>query len=151
MSNVLFVSVSLQRYATDWRQKQIEKNLKIKSKLAKERIVLIKEGMPTPKLQKILYQIFSMYAEPENTAGDTDMDHSTVNEIMAYRLWYRCGMKLSILENVFKLKERRAVAFGDFSSLIQRVIDDEERENMSVQGETSGPTLATLNFEVWTL
>ena len=145
MSNILYVFVSLQRYAADWRQKQIEKNLKIKSKLAKERMVLIKEGMPTPKLQKILHQIFNMYAEPENTAGDTDMD---LTEIMACRLWYRCGMKVSTLENIFKSKGRRSVAYGEFFLLVQKVIDEEERENMSVQGETSGPTSATLTFEV---
>lgn len=145
MSNILYVFVSLQRYADDWRQKQIEINLKIKSKLAKERMVLIKEGMPTPKLQKILHQIFNMYAEPENTVGDTDME---LTEIMACRLWYRCGMKVSTLENIFKSKGRRSVAFGEFFLLIQRVIDEEERENMSAQGETSSPASATLTFEV---
>jgi hypothetical protein len=108
-------------------------------------MVLIKEGMPTPKLQKILHQIFNMYAEPENTLGDTDMD---LTEIMACRLWYRCGMKVSTLENIFKSKGRRSVAFSEFFLLIQRVIDEEERENMSVQGETSGPASATLTFEV---
>jgi hypothetical protein len=121
-------------------------------KLAKERTVLMKDGMPTLKLKKVMFQIFSMYAEHnlEKTVGDVDMDNATINEIMASRLWYRCGIKLTTLDSVYRSNERRCVAFRDFFSLIQKVIADEERENGSAQREKSGPSLATPNFEVWT-
>ena len=124
----------MRNYAADWKLKQEEKNRKIKSRLTKERTVLIKDGLPTLKLQKVLYQIFSMYIDhdTESTVSDMDMDHTKVNEIMASRLWYRCGMKLSLLENILRSKERRYVAFHDFYSLITKVIDDEEKEKRSV-------------------
>ena len=70
------------------------------------------------------------------------MNHSKISEIMAARLWYRCGMKLASLENIFKLKERRYITFSEFYSLIKKVIADEENENKSVQEGS------TLNFEV---
>lgn len=141
----------MRNFAVDWRQKQVEKNQKIKSRLAKERLVLIKDGMPTLKLQKVLYQIFSMYADhnADTFVGDVDMDHAAVSEIMASRLWYRCGMKLSTLDDMLRSKERRYVAFRDFFSLIKTVIDDEERRNRSVQGDKSAHTVPTFCFEVW--
>ena len=121
------------------------------SKLAKERIVLIKDGRPTVKLQKVLYQIFSMYADHNSdiSIGDVDMDSSTVLEIMASRLWYRCGMKLSTLDDILRPKEKRYAAFRDFFSLIQKVIDDEERENRSSEREKYVPRSSTSDFEVW--
>lgn len=144
--------LSLRSYAADWRQKQEEKNQKTKSKLAKERLVLIKDGIPTLKLQKVLYQIFSMYADHnvDTSVGDVDMDHAAVSEIMASRLWYRCGMKLSTLDDILRAKERRFASFRDFFSLIKTVIDDEEGRNRSVQGDKSLYTPPTFSFEVWT-
>jgi hypothetical protein len=105
---------------------------------------LIKDGIPTSKLQKVLYQIFSMYADhsTETTMNDLNMDQTQISEIMAARLWYRCGMKLASLDNILKSKEPRCVTFREFYSLIKKVIDDEEKENRTVQ------VGSTLNFEV---
>ena len=114
-------------------------------------MVLIKDGMPTSKLQKVLYQIFSMYANhrPGTSVGvDVDMDLANVSEIMASRLWYRCGMKLSTLDDILISREKRNISFRDFLSLIQQVIDDEQGENMSVEGKKSLHTMYTFNFEV---
>jgi hypothetical protein len=126
--------------------KQEDKNEKIKLRLAKERTALIKDGLPTSKLQKVLYQIFSMYCDhncSETVMNDLNSEQLHINELMAARLWYRCGVKLASLENLLRLKERRCVAFRDFYALIKKVIDDEESENKMVQG------VSTLNFEVW--
>ena len=100
--------------------------------------------MPTSKLQKVLYQIFAMYsghAGSETSMCDVNMDHLSVSEIMAARLWYRCGMKLSSLESILKLKDRRDITFRDFYSLISKVIDEEEKANIPTQGGST--------FEVW--
>jgi hypothetical protein len=115
------------------------------SKLAKERSVLIKDGIPTSKLQKVLYHIFAMYSGqgfPETTSNDVNMEHLKISVIMAARLWYRCGMKLSSLENILRSKEKRYVVFRDFYALIKKVIDEDERENKSMLGGS------TVNIEV---
>jgi hypothetical protein len=121
--------------------------LKIKSKLAKERAVMIKEGMPTLKLQKVLHQIFAWYSDfdLETAYNDMEMDDLRISEIMASRLWYRCGMKLSTLVDIVTTRICRNVNFQDFFGLIRKIIaEDDSNYNRT----RSLNILPTLNFEV---
>lgn len=50
-----------------------------------------------------------------------------MDEIAAARLWYRCGLKLSHLEELLKERQSsdRFVTFDDFVSVIKLLLHDE--------------------------
>jgi hypothetical protein len=136
----------LRTYATRWREKQEETNQKIRSKLAKERAVLIKDGMPSLKLQKVLRQIFAWYTDCdyEASSNDIETDDLSISHIMASRLWYRCGMKLSTLDEIGLSCANRTVNFQDFFTLITNIVaEDDSNFNYN-----SLNTVPTLSFEV---
>jgi hypothetical protein len=53
-----------------------------------------------------------------------------LTKIEATRLWYRCGIKLSNLDDVIKAKPQgaeRKISFEDFQSILQRIVEDDEK------------------------
>jgi hypothetical protein len=86
-------------------------------------------------MQSALRDIFCGYK--------TDIDTRTgmsceLNQIEASRLWYRCGIKLSCLMEIFQTQTERTdktVAFADFLQLVTEIV--EEDENSFVAATTS--------------
>jgi hypothetical protein len=128
----------------------------VKNRLAKERAVLIKDGAPTLKLRLVLRQIFLWYSERNS---DTVLGHGTnfdeatwddvrLNQLMASRLWYRCGMKLASLESILAAKKESTVCFQDFFRLIEQIVEEDENDMQLSRQAQSYMTIPELTFEV---
>ncbi len=144
MSLLLF---RLSSFATDWKQAQIEKDFLRRRELESDRSILIFQGSLSLELVAVLRDIFSRYA-----ANGSIQDGRSIQltKIEATRLWYRCGIKLSNLEEILKNKPREAerkINFEDFRILLQRIVeDDEERLSRMELNDTDRS-----DFEVRTL
>lgn len=95
----------------------------IRQKLLSKRLRLIQEGKPTLEVVNILQEIFLMYSEsPENL---------TISSSMAYRLWYRCGLRISSLTDIIIQKESviTEVHFEDFLGVVCQVISADVAES----------------------
>jgi hypothetical protein len=110
---------------SDWKQAQKEKESKRRQEIMSQRSVLIEAGMPTPALVKTLRNIFTQYLSDEQ---------SCLGYVEASRLWYRCGLKLSSLKDIFYRKpsnsddgDERGIEFYDFLGLIQRIIAEDAK------------------------
>jgi hypothetical protein len=136
----------LRRFAANWREQQRDKHQMIRNRLAKERSVLIIEGMPTFKLYQVLWQIFCMYS-PGAPSDDKELDSVTLTPIMAARLWCRCGMKLALLDD--NENANGDVPFSDFLGLIKQLIEEDEKK-LFYQSEGVGNRVGVpeLAFEV---
>jgi hypothetical protein len=124
---------------------QQDKELKIRNRLVKERTVLVRDGKPTLKLCQTLRRIFGCYS------GSTDghVDDVKLTQIMASRLWYRCGMKLSSLDCIFAKENVSYVRFQDFFNVIEQVIEEDQDDvHISKQSLSYNATLPVLAFEV---
>lgn len=129
------MSHSLRLFATDWRKVQREKDEQLREKLASERAMLIQDGKPSDKLVDVLRDIFSEYLA--NSLGDSPLLPYT----SASRLWYRCGLKLTHLdEMLMKTEAGKDVCFEDFVGVIRRVVEDDE-ESRGKLGTEAGCTI----------
>lgn len=135
---------SLQSFATDWKQALKDKNEQRRKKLQKERAVLIKDDVLTPQLTETLKMIFSWYAdEPEQAFH---LENPLLTVVKASRLWYRCGMKLSLLDTLLEEREDsdKNIYFKDFVDILERVIKDEGNQ----EEEEDVNSIASPSFEV---
>jgi hypothetical protein len=107
--------------------------------------MLIKAGKPTSKLQQVLGQIFRMYSNC-TTSDDKEMDNVSLTPIAAARLWCRCGMKLSSLENIGTTNSE--VHFSEFFRLIEQLIEEDEKQWCYFDEAETRLTLPELAFEV---
>lgn len=127
----------LSSFATDWKQAQIEKDTLRRRELECDRSILICEGSLSPKLLVVLKAIFALYATNGNVLDGVGI---RLTKIEATRLWYRCGIKLSNLEEILKNKPKEAerkIVFEDFRILLQCIVeDDEERLSRMALNDT---------------
>jgi hypothetical protein len=124
----------LQTFATDWRKQKHERNEEVRRRLEQEKLILIQENKPTEGLKAALRELFQLYSTPNesmkysidrrsNLCDDLDGTRLRLSKVMASRLWYRCGIKLSLLNEV--LQEKAFVTFHDFLHIITKVIEDD--------------------------
>lgn len=129
MSRALFHSsffYRLSSFAAEWKKAQIEKDAQRRQELESHRSLLIVKGSLSPELIAVLLEIFSRYAA---NGGILDIATIQLTKIEASRLWYRCGMKLSSLNDILERKLQggeKMLVFQDFCSLLQRIVDDDE-------------------------
>lgn len=143
-------------FAADWKKLQQDRDDEVRLRLAKERLILIQDGKPTAKLISALKEVFMLYAGLSPMCDTSDDDFETekrLNRIMAARLWYRCGMKLSHLEVIFE--EKSSISFQDFLDPITRVIEEDclATKILDTDWDTSKFEVSFLDFEdpVWYL
>jgi hypothetical protein len=120
------MNCSLRTFAADWKKLKDTKEDEIRVRMAKERAVLIDDGKPTKQLLRVLGDIFLQYAD----AGASCQAASEIclKDTMACRLWYRCGLKLSHLEQTMEGQgdHSRMLRFKDFLGLIEKIVEDDE-------------------------
>jgi hypothetical protein len=142
-----FPKSSLQSFATDWKQALKDRNDQRRQKLQAERAVLIKDRGLTPELTRALKLIFSWYSkEPQQALLSANPQ---LNLVAASRLWYRCGIKLSLLDSILNEKgeSENHVCFKDFVNILQSVVYDEEDQSESEEPCVVG-SLGSPSFEV---
>ena len=89
---------------------------------------LIHFGQPTPELEEALRSIFSWYVQDENSPRVSDVE--SLGPLSAARLWYRCGLRLSLLYDILELDRTKEadsdnmyrITFLDFFKAICSVI-----------------------------
>lgn len=84
--------------------------------------MLINGGKPSPKLRNTFIEIFNLYSQHEERI---EQELSLI-PTMASRLWYRCGLKLSKLNDLLKTKDKPFLSFLDFIGLIEQVLEEDE-------------------------
>jgi hypothetical protein len=87
---------------------------------------MIRDGSLTPELVNVLRKIFCWYSVSWKLDDD---DHLVrLNRVEASRLWYRCGMKLSNLEQLFEAKSPPTsdVCFEDLLERLSSVVRAED-------------------------
>lgn len=114
---------SLSSFVSDWKRAQKEKESQRRHEVLRQQSALVEAGMPTPALVNILRDIFANYLSDEE---------SCLGYVEACRLWYRCGLKLSSLREIFdsKLSDdggRKEIEFYDYLALIQRIIAEDSK------------------------
>jgi hypothetical protein len=118
----------LTSFTTSWKQAQLEKEAVRRKQLKADYSVLVQNGSFTPKLTSVLQEIFSRYL----TAGQT-----CLIQIEASRLWYRCGIKLSSLKDIFReltvAGDIKTIKFEDFYQLLERINADDEKKLYPLQ------------------
>jgi len=137
LTRAFVFDISLRSFATEWRQAQEEKEKQQRRNLINERAVLIKNGKMTPKLRSVLASIFMQYSSPPAGAGASSsasqaetLPVSYLKYTEAARLWYRCGLKLASLRTLLNDRPENAknVFLTDFFGVIDRIVDEDERE-----------------------
>ena len=127
----------LRSFATDWKQAQQEKHIQRRQKLLSERSVLVRNGMLTPELVNVLREIY-------RHSSSNPYQNVQLNRVEASRLWYRCGMKLSHLDELLKTKipPSNEICFEDFLENFIRVVQEEDDEFLSrQQSDSQGSTV----------
>jgi hypothetical protein len=120
------MNCSLRTFAADWKKLKDTKEDEIRVRMAKERAILIDDGKPTKQLLRVIGDIFSLYADAGASCQATS--EICLKDTMACRLWYRCGLKLSHLEQTMDDQgdHCRMLRFKDFLSLIEKIVEDDE-------------------------
>lgn len=136
---------SLRTFASDWQREQKEKEQTLRDDLLRQRSFLIANGKPTDQLLAVLRKIYGSYAMAGDaavtsmSAGTTAVDDGhdendaetiTLDFLAASRLWYTCGLKLSLLTELAESDTSRTYAsmitFKDFVTVIERVAAEDE-------------------------
>jgi hypothetical protein len=130
----------LSSFVSEWKQAQQEKESRRRQEIMTQRSILIEAGMPTVALVKILQNIFTQYLSD---------GRSCLGYVEASRLWYRCGLKLSSLKDIFDSKTsngngEREIEFYDFLGLIQRMIAEDAKDFAKCSSDERSP----LCFEI---
>jgi hypothetical protein len=94
--------------------------------LSTQRAGLIRDGSLTPKLVDVLRKIFCWFSV--SWKPDNDDQAVRLNRVEASRLWYRCGIKLSNLEQLLEAKSPPTsdVCFEDFLERLSSVVRAED-------------------------
>lgn len=73
-------------------------------------------------VKDVLQDIFLMY---------TENSEQHISSAMAHRLWYRCGLRLSSLNDILAEKDQNTgkVEFLDFLSVVCQVVAADDAEN----------------------
>jgi hypothetical protein len=124
-----------------------EKNERRRQKLQAERAVLIQGRALTPELTCALQLMFSWYAkEPQQALLS---ENPQLNLVAASRLWYRCGMQLSLLDTLVNGKEAPdgSIHFKQFVDIVQSVVLDEESQHEGAELDVVR-SLGSPSFEV---
>lgn len=97
----------------------------LREKLLRRRSRLIQDGELTEEVKAILQDIFLMYTE---NSGAADL---RITPAMAHRLWYRCGIRLSSLNDILAEKDQNTekVGFHDFLNVVCQVVSADVAEN----------------------
>jgi hypothetical protein len=114
----------LRTFADDIKKEQQVKDELTRSKLAKQRSLMLENGELTADVVRILKSIFSLYSDDPMYKDDDDA--LTIPVTRAARLWYRCGIKLSTLEQTMEGREGTSVLLDDFLSVIKAVVDEDD-------------------------
>jgi hypothetical protein len=87
---------------------------------------MIRDGSLTPELVNVLRKVFCWYSV--SWKPDNDDQVVRLNRVEASRLWYRCGMKLSDLEQLLEAKSPPTsdVCFEDFLERLSNVVRAED-------------------------
>ena len=92
---------------------------------AYERGLMIEGGKLTPQAIGILKTIFSLYREGQVYREE---DESLFIEVKrASRLWYRCGMKLSTIDDVIGRTGSNVISFSDFVEIFEKIVSEDEQ------------------------
>ena len=120
LANISLISlIRLASFATSWKESQLVKERLRRKQCKADHSVIFENGSFTPKLISVLKEIFSQY----ETNG-----RNWLTQVEASRLWYRCGIKLSSLKDIFADdRSTKDITFDDFFNLLQRIIADDER------------------------
>eukprot|EP00521_Asterionellopsis_glacialis_P007185 CAMPEP_0195289262 /NCGR_PEP_ID=MMETSP0707-20130614/5611_1 /TAXON_ID=33640 /ORGANISM="Asterionellopsis glacialis, Strain CCMP134" /LENGTH=3115 /DNA_ID=CAMNT_0040349249 /DNA_START=115 /DNA_END=9462 /DNA_ORIENTATION=+ len=127
----------LQSFVTDWKRTQQEREDLHRRKLIMQRSVLIQSGKPTYELLNILKMIFGWYARKGSKLESGNM---SLDPVAAFRLWYRCGMKLSTIQDLLEKKmagghnkgySALSITLDDFLNLITQIVGEEELSLMA--------------------
>ena len=127
MVSVLFLSlsfkfdISLKVFAASRRLSLLSDQESRKAELKARLNELIPNGNPSEKLTACLRSVFSLYCDDPTLNG-------AINETAASRLWYRCGIQLSNLEQLLEDKSPVTnIEFDDFLQVITDLIDADHR------------------------
>lgn len=84
----------------------------------------IQDGELTKDIQDVLQKIFLMY---------TENSEPHISSAIAHRFWYRCGLRLSSLNDILAEKAPKAknVEFCDFLKVVIQVVNADVAENVS--------------------
>lgn len=138
---IYYAILRLDSFASTWKQKQLEKDIKQRRKIRKGRSVMIQNGSFTPSLMTILHTIFSRY---------NSISGRNLTQIEASRLWYQCGIRLSTLTEIIgdakTTQNKNCISFKDFHCLLQRIIMDDEIHHPLL--DPSGKIDDSSNFRV---
>eukprot|EP00523_Entomoneis_sp_CCMP467_P011379 CAMPEP_0168719860 /NCGR_PEP_ID=MMETSP0724-20121128/1260_1 /TAXON_ID=265536 /ORGANISM="Amphiprora sp., Strain CCMP467" /LENGTH=2785 /DNA_ID=CAMNT_0008766435 /DNA_START=18 /DNA_END=8372 /DNA_ORIENTATION=- len=107
----------LQTFTADAKRIQQEKEDRIRLEVIQKRELLFQNGSITPKLRKKLKDIFSLY---------TESGEKTLNYCSSARLFYRCGMKLEILDQLLKEKATGGLDCDSFLCIIEKVLREDD-------------------------
>ncbi len=120
----------LQVVVSDRLRSQQGREEAIRQKVMQKRLRFIQNCELTKEVKDILYDIFLMYTE-----------HSEVqiSFVMAHRLWYRCGLRLSTLNDVLDDVDKNAgkIEFHHFLSVVNQVVAADASENDLTRSITS--------------
>ncbi|GKY93743.1 hypothetical protein MPSEU_000341400 [Mayamaea pseudoterrestris] len=106
-------------FAADWRRLQREKDEELRRQLIVDRGVLIENGLMTETLRSVLVEIFAQYSTRVSTC-DQASEHVVLDYVEAARLWYRCGFKLSLLD------DGASVTVDDFLALFEKICAEDD-------------------------
>jgi len=110
------------------REQQEQKKL-LRAELERQRQLLVGDGRATPALLGALNGILRLY---------TKLDTSEIDHVSAARLWYRCGMKMSHLDELIdkNIQEGRASCdVSDFLNVINEIIREDCEETARTVNE----------------
>jgi len=119
----------LRTFTADAKRLQKEKEEMVRREVIEKRQRFFRDGAITPELRKVLNDIFALYTE--DCATDV-LDYSR-----ASRLFYRCGMKLDVLDTLWKESDIDGVTVDNFCEIIEKVLQEEKEtvQNLSESKE----------------
>lgn len=117
--------------------------------ILKRRSKLIHAGQPTPELEEVMRSIFLWYVQDEHPR---DSDADSLGRLSSARLWYRSGLKLSLLNDLLEAHRKMAtdsahmsrITFADFFSCVCSVISAENQTDDCESFEVSSITFPLL-------
>lgn len=124
----LVMTHRLERFSAEWQQVQRQKEQAIRQRLRQERLVLMAGGQLTEELRDVVRTIFAAYSDGASRL----LEAST-----ATRLWYRCGLKLSALQD---LLTDNVLELNAFLGVLERVAAEDEESWAATAAGTGDKT-----------